>query len=564
MKNLLKLILLTVPFFSHAQFENFDYSLKWCTYFHSESNDLTVLNSAIDELNHIYIVGSIQSQFDLYSDDDSLYNHHGNLDGFIAKFDPDGNLVWFRNYGGTENDNITHLKIKDNHLFIIGTTGSTDGNIISSNSLNGMNDGYVAKLTTNGDFIWSKCIGGNLSDNLFNLSFSEQDDIYLVGESRSTTNLATPNSFKEFNAEGFALPFIAKLDSLGNKIWATYYGTNNLSFLRNIVVGSEGIYLMGMVFSNEASGFTFYSTAGSHKETADSGADLFLAKFDFEGNRIWGTYFGGIAQDFALGSNHLVGKNNELYFCFATSNNNLATPGAFQEDIGGSFSFLISKMTSTGAIEWSTYSGRANPNVFSHTLSSSIVLHEDDLYVTGTSSLSEMGTPGSYKQELTLGDTDAFVMKYNLAGYKLWGTYFGLENGDGGRNAMFTANGFYLLGNTNNENLNTPDSFINEYNNESDNFLSKFSLENLSINEISEKQGVIYPNPFQDYVAFDYPNKIKTIKLFDLLGKEVKSYLSVNSERFQVNLNTLQRGVYLVEIEFINHKKTIKKIVKSF
>src|SRR5690606_32475777 len=50
--------------------------------------------------------------------------------------------------------------------------------------------------------------------------------IYVAGCAYdSSINLATPNSFKT-NQTGFSDAYLAKFDTLGNRIWSTYIGNN--------------------------------------------------------------------------------------------------------------------------------------------------------------------------------------------------------------------------------------------------------------------------------------------------------------------------------------------------
>src|SRR5690606_25192203 len=51
--------------------------------------------------------------------------------------------------------------------------------------------------------------------------------IYITGlASDSTISLATPGSFKE-HMSGFSDAYLAKFDTLGNRIWATYIGNED-------------------------------------------------------------------------------------------------------------------------------------------------------------------------------------------------------------------------------------------------------------------------------------------------------------------------------------------------
>ena len=65
------------------------------------------------------------------------------------------------------------------------------------------------------------------------------------------------------------------------------------------------------------------------------GRDGFIAKFDFAGNLIWNTYYGGNGSD---EMNGIHGDNNgSIYIVgFTRSNNNISTTGAHDTTISDS------------------------------------------------------------------------------------------------------------------------------------------------------------------------------------------------------------------------------------
>jgi hypothetical protein len=75
---------------------------------------------------------------------------------------------------------------------------------------------------------------------------------------------------------------------------------------------------------------------------------------------------------------------------------------------------------------------------------------------------------------------------------------------------------------------------------------------------------VLYPNPATNNVQISLVNsteKIETVLLYDMLGKEVKKVEITSNETINLNVSDLSKGVYLVEINTENNLKTIKKLV---
>ena len=58
---------------------------------------------------------------------------------------------------------------------------------------------------------------------------------------------------------------------------------------------------------------------------------------------------------------------------------------------------------------------------------------------------------------------------------------------------------------------------------------------------------VLFPNPANNYIIVQSDNPIGTIRLYDLSGKELKSFSSVQNKRFRIDITTLPKGVYFIK-----------------
>lgn len=69
---------------------------------------------------------------------------------------------------------------------------------------------------------------------------------------------------------------------------------------------------------------------------------------------------------------------------------------------------------------------------------------------------------------------------------------------------------------------------------------------------------VLYPNPVKDVLNIESETEIKSIEIYNLLGKKVKS-----SNQKQTNVADLAAGVYMVKVQDENNGISTKKIVKQ-
>ncbi len=119
----------------------------------------------------------------------------GGEDMYVAKFAPDGTLLWTKTIGGVGNERAwAVLTTTQNEIIVIGYTGSYGA---------GSLDGYVVKLDSNGNLLWSRTMGGTGEDRFTNGNILPDGTLLLSG---STTSWG----------QGLRDLFIATLDSSGN------------------------------------------------------------------------------------------------------------------------------------------------------------------------------------------------------------------------------------------------------------------------------------------------------------------------------------------------------------
>ena len=102
-KYMLLLMMLLVGLSSHAQ------SVKWLN---SDGGNFTaeIRNLAVDQAGFIYAVGSFSTN--LVVNGNPVINRGGN-DAFIAKYTPNGNLIWAKSIGGKLEDTGSSLIVDE-------------------------------------------------------------------------------------------------------------------------------------------------------------------------------------------------------------------------------------------------------------------------------------------------------------------------------------------------------------------------------------------------------------------------------------------------------------------
>lgn len=86
-----------------------------------------------------------------------------------------------------------------------------------------------------------------------------------------------------------------------------------------------------------------------------------------------------------------------------------------------------------------------------------------------------------------------------------------------------------------------------------------------NINNLTNNSPKLYPNPNNGLFNIESSSPIKTIKIYDLLGKEVfnKDFNYIHDNFYQISLMSEQKGVYIVKMEdFTNNFNTQRVILK--
>lgn len=291
-----------------------------------------------------------------------------------------------------------------------------------------------------------------------------------------------------------------------SRTWVSYYGGNktNVSAVHYDSVG-KCIYTAGATgdtigiatsggFKSSYSPSYYIPSAYDYMDT-----DAFLCKWDFEGNLIWATYYGGSGKEHS--AQIKTDKAGNIYILgYTESDTGIVSSSAYLSDFLVS-SYYLAKFNPLGERIWSTYLGlsdsvylNGNNYIGYHFIGNSLS-YQLDIDSTGnvyagfiTANQKEIGTPGTHKQfKNEIGITpypggwiyhffDIALVKYDSSGTKLWGTYYGGGKDELLSNIYCSQDGFiYLTGWTASDTgIATTGAYRSSLTYSRSNFLAKF------------------------------------------------------------------------------------------
>jgi gliding motility-associated-like protein len=264
------------------------------------------------------------------------------------------------------------------------------------------------------------------------------------------------------------------------RLWGTYYGGTDLdAFWYCLSDAANNVYASGLAESlNNIASVGAYQTVYGGAGSSFWQGDAMLVKFDPNGVRLWGTYFGGAGSDFThMLHIDLAGDISLVGMTSTTNSAVMATPGAHQTLFGGGTSWgdaFVAKFDVSGSRIWSTYYGGTGDEW-------AIGISGDatgNLYISlesSTPSGPAIASPGAY-QISSGGGMDAVLAKFNSAGVRQWGTFYG---GTGFDNALGcatdAAGNTYIVGQTASPNaIASPGSHQTGFGGFNDGYIAKF------------------------------------------------------------------------------------------
>ncbi|MCI1267289.1 MAG: SBBP repeat-containing protein [Saprospiraceae bacterium] len=333
-------------------------------------------------------------------------------DVFVAKFKFSGELIWAKRMGGLDGESGNALIIDSNkNIFITGYFNlSVDFNPgVGVNNLvsNGLNDIFICKLDSLGNYIWAKSIGGSKEDVATSITIDSKNNIGVTGFFFGSTDFDPGTGTHKLNSiEESRDIFIAKYDNDGTYLWAKSIGSDDNDQSRAITTDIDDHFYITGPFSDTVDfdpgplNFTMIS-AGFQ--------DIFISQFNPDGNHIWSKRIGGFGLDW--GNAIIVDRSNGVYCIGFYSSTVDFDPNlnVYEFTSEGNRDIFVEKLNSAGEFVWAkSIGGQGNDDG-----SKLCINNSNDLYLTGAFELiSNFNRPDSIKI-ISNGKSDFFIARYN-------------------------------------------------------------------------------------------------------------------------------------------------------
>jgi hypothetical protein len=305
------------------------------------------------------------------------WDYNGVADALVAKFSSSGEFEWARGIGGTGYDGA------------LSVVEASDGGFVMTGEIcrGSHGDLLIAKFSSDGHLVWAEALGGpgwerglsviethngKFAVSGLTTSFGPDWDLLIAVFDPATKRF---ECVKRLGGGGNEIgsEIVETFDDFTKKYylnvtgWTSSFGTMDILLAKfEEDCDLEWAYAFGgsendvgeSIFGGESTGQDLFVTGSTTDSSGAGDEDLFIAKFDPDGNLRWAKSLGGASVD--RGRSITGARSHPL------SSFNLVVTGSTQSFGAGDEDVLLAAFDLDGNFEWAhTFGGSANEGGFS-------------------------------------------------------------------------------------------------------------------------------------------------------------------------------------------------------
>ncbi|MBL7912618.1 MAG: SBBP repeat-containing protein [Bacteroidia bacterium] len=471
---------------------------------------------ALDASSNVYTTGAFEGTAD-FDPNAGVSNSisAGSFDIFISKLDVNGNFVWAKSIGSTSDD------------FGLCITIDAPGNVLTSGyfkatadfdpsaatyTLTSVNarDIFISKLSSSGNFVWAKQIGGGGDQTANGLVTDASGNVYATGSFAGATDFDPSAGVFSLNNIGADDIFICALNQSGLFNWAKGIGSSGFDYGRGITLDGSGNVLTTGEFSGTAD---FDPGVGTNSLVAfSSSSDSYISKLNVNGNFI-------SAKNIGSSGGAAVGNG-----IVSDASSNIYTTGYFSGTTDFDPNAGVFNLVSPGT----------QADVFVLKLSSCVSLNPiaatNNTVCAGSSINFSVTTTGTVTPTYSWSGPNSFTSNSQTPSIAT---------------AASIHSGVYTVTVTNGSCIETATTQVNVT-------ICTGLKHNLQANLNTV---IVYPNPASSSLTIKTEETIETVYVYNLLGAVV---IEAKSNSFSIE--HLAKGVYTLQIKTVNGTGTVRFI----
>jgi hypothetical protein len=372
---------------------------RWAHIFGNSADQFPNMTVA-DTDGNVYLVGGFYGSVNFGG---SNLVSAGDADGFAAKFDANGNHVWSKRFGDASEQTVTDVALgSTGDILMTGYyTGAIDlgGGPLPA----GLYDAFIAKLTPDGNHVWSIRYGSAQEyDYLRAIASDPSGDVLVAGYFKSSAQDIVIGKFSGGD---------------GSEVWVKQISASGTQLIFESLEtdGAGNVFVAAQFQSTLTLGTTTLTSAGAN--------DVFVAKLDPNGTFLWAKSFGDSADQVA---GAVVVDSQGSPVIAGNFQGTLSFDGQGEIVSAGDYDIFIVKLATDGTFQWSKRFGDT-----ARQASLRAAIDEfDNILLTG-----EMDGLVSFGGDplQSAGEADLLLVKLDMSGNHLWSKRFGDSDSQIGR-----------------------------------------------------------------------------------------------------------------------------------
>lgn len=364
-----------------AQAQVFD----WVRHVGTDRDDQ--VNAVALSLSGVYVGGNT---IGIFPGETGVLN---DVDAFVARFDNAGNRLWVQQFGSVAmaTDSVIGMAADATGVYAVGTT---NGSLPGQPAQLGSGDIFIRKYSIDGAELWTRQVGTTFLDE-GRAAAVDATGLYVAGI---------------LGSDGV----LRKYDLNGTELWSKTIDSGSAEQARGIAVHASGVYVVG-------------STNGVLATPAAGGTDIFVRKYDANGNVVWTKQFGSNTTD---QGNAVAVDATGVYVAGDTT-------GTFtgQSKAGGLWDEFAAKFDLDGNQKWIHQFGTNREDA-----AYGVAVDPTGAYFVGLSDAAAL--PG----QTALGGNDSWVRRFDPDGNVISTRQFGVNSHDEAYAVTANNTGIYIGG----------------------------------------------------------------------------------------------------------------------
>jgi hypothetical protein len=504
-----------------------------------------------DANNNLFVAGSYFGAAEIGNTTLPTYGYH---DGYVAKLDATGNVLWAKSFGGGLNDFATATACDNNGNvyvtgYFMGTSIVFGTYTLNAPSVNGQSI-FIAKYSADGTFQWAKAGAGGTGTyaEAQALTADASGNIIAAGSFQSTFVYGSTSL-----TGGYTSLYLMKIDGSGNVIWAKVGNTLSFCKLNGLTTDAAGnVYATGK--NNNPVNW------GGQNFPNHGGDDAFIAKFNASGDIQWHKFLGNsavagtTANNWDSGNGIAVDNTGNVYACGALLADSTSVSVASPQH-----PFVV-KYNSAGVQQWLKKYTALKENVLNGITTDA----SGKVYITGTYSesmnLDAVQLPGS-----AFNSKDIFMGCLANTGAVLWAIRCGSPSEDVGNGVTRDNNNNIIFTGSCSNGAEFDTATL--YTGNTQMYVAKMGgtggPNTNGIEELEVAGYKIYPNPATTSLHVETQlSKSFQVKIMNAAGQLVSDAGEYNRS-FSLDISALAAGHYFISMAQADGHYTVARFIKK-